>query len=131
MLKAVQCVHLTKTISSRPTDFGTVYFFTKVEHYNSNPQLLFVLKTWVVVAKRLVAIRGGAGGDAGAGGARGRGGGGSGGATPSYARNPPRDPVLYDELEVHWGATARYIHITRHRSRVRAALSSLGDDYYK
>lgn len=30
-------------------------------------------------------------------------------AAPSYARNPPRDGVLYDELEVHWGATARYV----------------------
>lgn len=42
------------------------------------------------------------------GGGQGGRGGGKGATPPAYARIPPRDGVLYDELEVHWGATARY-----------------------
>ncbi|CAM9734620.1 unnamed protein product [Scytosiphon promiscuus] len=56
---------------------------------------------------------------------RGRGGAGGGAkgaaaaAAPAYARNPPRDGVLYDELEVHWGATAREIKKAYYRLAVQ------------
>lgn len=58
-------------------------------------------------------VRGGVRGLGGNGAStRGRQGAGAGGGdVPPYARSPPRDGVLYDELEVHWGASARYVRI--------------------
>ena len=32
-----------------------------------------------------------------------------GSGAPAFARHAPRDAVLYDELEVHWGASARSV----------------------
>lgn len=42
------------------------------------------------------------------GGSRGKGSGERGSGAPSYARSPPHDGVLYEELEVHWASSARY-----------------------
>ncbi|CAN0425572.1 unnamed protein product, partial [Ectocarpus sp. 12 AP-2014] len=53
------------------------------------------------------------------GGGQGGRGGGKGATPPAYARTPPRDGVLYDELEVHWGATAREIKKAYYRLAVQ------------
>ncbi|CAM9485984.1 unnamed protein product, partial [Choristocarpus tenellus] len=64
-------------------------------------------------------MKGGGRAGVGSGDGRGSGGGGAGSETPAYSMCPPRDTLLYDELEVYWGASSREIKKAYYRLAVK------------
>lgn len=109
-----------KTTILRSSRYRELYRYTVRALFLSSTQLILAIKHAVgAEAVRWWHVRGGGGGAKGPSGGGGAGKGGGGVGAPTYARNPPRDGVLYEELEVHWGASSRC---------VRAALLLGGQD---